>query len=169
MKEPPEEARMIDVCLHRNVYRQAGERQYIHLRERDGERSFPIVIGTPEANEIHRVVMRQELARPMTHKLTHNVIQALGARMTHVDIVDLRDNTFHACIVIEGKGGAEPVTIDARPSDAIALALRAGCPIRVAEDVLEQVRTDQAQDKLEEPDEEHGPEAQGPDAPTKGE
>ena len=152
MKEPGD-ARMIDVCLHRIVYRQTGDRQYIHLRERVGERSFPIVIGTPEANEIHRVVTAQELARPMTHKLAYNLIEALGHRMAHVDIVDLRDNTFHARIVLRPKEGEREVTVDARPSDAIALALRAGCPIRVAEDVLEQVRTDTAQDKPDEPDE----------------
>jgi bifunctional DNase/RNase len=156
MSEPDDDARLIDVCLHRIVYRQTGDRQYIHLRERAGERSFPIIIGTPEANEIHRVVTSQELARPMTHKLAFNLVGALGARLAGVDIVDLRENTFHARVLLEPSEGGALVSVDARPSDAIALALRAGCPIRVAEDVLEQVRTDRAEDKLEEPDEGEG-------------
>ena len=164
MTDSPQDPRMIGVRLQRIVYRTQGDRQYIHLREEGGERCFPIVIGTPEANEIHRVVTNQEMARPMTHKLAHNLIEALGHRLAKVDIVDLRDNTFHARLVITNEAGDRLVALDARPSDAIALALRAGCPIRVAEDVLEQVRTDNAQDELEEPeDAEDSGESEGPE------
>lgn len=154
MKDPQDDAQMIEMFLHRIVFRGQADQQYIHLRERDGERAFPIVIGTNEAMEIHRVVCNQELVRPMTHKLAYNVIEALGHRLSHVDITDLRDNTFHARLVLEPKDGARSVALDARPSDAIALALRAHCPIRVSESVLEQVRTDRAKDKLEDSDEE---------------
>lgn len=158
MKEPEGDSRMIEMCLHRIVYRDSSREQYIHLRERDGERSFPIVIGRSEAIEIHRVVANEDEQRPMTHKLAYSLIEALEHRMATVDIVDLRDNTFHARIVLEPKEGDRRVAVDARPSDAIALALRARCPIRVAEAVLEQVRTDRAKDKLEEQEEGGGPE-----------
>ncbi|HVH05582.1 MAG TPA: bifunctional nuclease family protein [Myxococcota bacterium] len=154
MKDPQDDSPMIEMFLHRIVFRGAADQQYIHLRERDGERAFPIVIGTSEAMEIHRVVSNQELVRPMTHKLAYTLIQALGHRILHVDITDLRDNTFHARLVLARDDGDRRIEIDSRPSDAIALALRAHCPIRVSESVLEQVRSDRAKDKLEEPDDE---------------
>src|SRR5262245_306218 len=126
--------KMIEVALSRIVIRDSTDRQYIFLSEVGGARSFPIVIGNNEAGEIHRVVHGLESKRPMTHQLTYAAIEALGGRIEGVDIVDLRDNTFYAQIRLAGAD--EPALIDARPSDAIALALRARCKIRVAEDVL---------------------------------
>jgi bifunctional DNase/RNase len=126
---------MIDVALSRIVYRDGADRQYIFLAEVNGSRGFPIVIGNNEADEIRRVVHGLEPERPLTHQLTFNTIQALGGRIESVDIVDLKQNTYYAQIQIEG-GGTGHTSIDARPSDAIALALRAKCRIRVTEDVL---------------------------------
>jgi bifunctional DNase/RNase len=126
---------MIDVTLSRIVLRDGDDRQYIFLSEVDGARGFPIVIGNNEATEIQRVVQGYESERPLTHQLTHNAILALGGRIQAVEIVDLKQNTFYARILLQ-TATQEVVGVDARPSDAIALALRAKCVIRVEESVL---------------------------------
>jgi uncharacterized protein len=126
---------MIEVALSRIVIRDGTDRQYIFLAEVGGERGFPIVIGNSEALEIHRVVHGLDSKRPLTHQLTYAAIEALGAKIDKVDIVDLKSNTFYAQILLQ-RGTAESTVLDARPSDAIALALRARCKIRVSEDVL---------------------------------
>lgn len=127
---------MVDVALARIVMQEDADRQYIFLNECGGKRGFPIVIGNNEAGEIHRVVVGLESERPLTHQLCFNTIGALNSSLKRVDIVDLRHNTFFAQLVLQDATGAETAVIDARPSDAIALALRASCPIRVAEKVL---------------------------------
>jgi len=147
---PDEGQKMVEIELGRIVLRDQsmGAPQYIYLREVGGDRSFPIVIGFPEATEIQRVVTGLETERPMTHQLMHDSIQALGAQLASVDIVDVRQNTFFARIVLQDEGGTVVATLDARPSDSIALAMRARCPLRVSESVLELVRTDKGQDPL---------------------
>ena len=135
------EQAMLDVSLGRIVLRDGMDRQYIYLVEQKGERGFPIVIGNNEALEIHRVVHGIEPERPLTHQLTYATIKALGASLKHVDIVDLRQNTFFAHIVLQNDEGDTMTVIDARPSDAIALALRARCQIRVAESVMDRAAT----------------------------
>jgi len=132
------ETKMIDVALSRIVIRDGADRQYIFLSEVDGARGFPIVIGNNEAGEIHRLVHGIKPERPLTHQLTFDAIEALGAHIQAVDIVDLKHNTFYARIVLAGGDQVQPREVDARPSDAIALALRAKCQIRVAEGVLEE-------------------------------
>lgn len=142
MKDPLDEPQMIDVALNRIVIREGSDQQYIFLRERAGARGFPIVIGTAEACEIRRVVQGIQPERPLTHQLAYESIKALGAELKRVDIVDLRNNTFFAQLVLQDERGERTAIVDARPSDAVALALRADCPMRVAESVLEAVRTD---------------------------
>lgn len=142
MKSPKDGAKMIDMSLARIVIREGSEQQYIFLQEQGGGRGFPIVIGTTEACEIRRVVAGLPTPRPLTHQLAFESIRALGTEILHVDIVDLRDNTFFAQLVLHRKDGEITAVVDARPSDAVALALRAQCPIRVAESVLDMVRTD---------------------------
>ena len=132
------EPEMIDVRLGRIVIQDGLSHQYIYINEPDGKRGFPIVIGNSEADEISRVVHKEEPPRPLTHQLCFDAIQALGAKIQRIDIVDLSDNTFFANLVLEDKQGQVIATIDARPSDAIALGLRSGCPMRVAKHVLEQ-------------------------------
>jgi uncharacterized protein len=133
----------VDMKLARVIVRDQSEQQWIYLSEIDGTRGFPIVIGSPEAHEIQRVVTGTSLERPLTHQMAFASIEALDAELTRVDITDLRNNTFFArLILIDGQG--EEKHIDARPSDAVCLGLRAGCGIRVAESVLEQVRTDES-------------------------
>lgn len=129
-------APLIDVDLTRIVIRDGQDRQYIVLSERGGKRGFPIVIGNTEADEIRRVVHGAATERPLTHQLAYSAIQTLGARLESVDIVALRHNTYFARLVLTDKESGSH-ELDARPSDAIALALRAHCPIRVAETVLD--------------------------------
>jgi len=138
MADPANPTKMIECVLGRIVIRDGADRQYIYLSESDGERGFPIVIGNNEAGEIHRVVHGIEPDRPLTHQLTYSAIEALGASIHTIDIVDLRQNTFFAEIVLAGGNGEVVGSLDARPSDAIALALRAGSRIRVAEAVLDE-------------------------------
>jgi len=133
------EAKLVDVALSRVIIRDGADRQYIYLSEIGGSRGFPIVIGNNEAGEIHRVVHEIEPERPLTHQLAYNAIQALGARLQSADIVDLKQNTFYARLLLASAGDEQPTVLDARPSDAIALALRAKCQIRVAEAVLAKV------------------------------
>jgi|GEM_PF-607521 len=147
---------LVPLRLVRVVVRETSSQQWIFLEEDNGSeepRGFPIVIGSGEATEIHRVVNDIPSERPMTHQLTLSAIHALGSRLLGVDIVDLRANTFYAQLRLtppngSDPGGADEILVDARPSDALALALRAGARIRIAESVMEQVRTDQSQDVL---------------------
>ena len=146
------ESKMIEMQLGRIVMRADSAQQFIFLTERGGGRGFPIVIGAAEAAEIHRVVTNVESPRPLTHQLAHSILQALDADLVRCDIVDLRQNTFFAQLVLRRRSSNEVAIVDARPSDAIALALRSKATIRVAESVLDQVRTDMSSDPLPKPD-----------------
>ncbi len=148
---PHEDGQMVEIELGRIVLRDhsLSAPQYIYLREVQGERSFPIVIGYPEASEIQRIVTGLKTERPMTHELLHEAIATLGARLASVDIVDVRKNTFYARLILENESGELLGELDARPSDSIALAIRARCPLRVSESILELVRTDQGKDSLD--------------------
>ncbi len=160
--------RFVPVRLARVVLRDGADQQWIYLQEVAGKRGFPIVIGSGEASEIHRVLADEPLPRPLTHQLALASIEALGSKLVRVDIVDLRNNTFFARLVLAGLvAGVKEVHVDARPSDALALALRAGAPLRVAESVLEQARTDEASDGLggEDPGDDAAPPQGGPGAP----
>lgn len=144
MESEPEntDETMVEVDLGRVVIHDGADRQYIYLTERDGERGFPIVIGNNEAGEIQRVVAGVEPERPLTHQLCYAAIRSMGAHLRHVDIVELKHNTFYARIILQDGEGRPCSTVDARPSDAIALALRARCGIRVAETVFQRACTD---------------------------
>lgn len=104
------------------------------LKDVKGETVLPIWVGLYEANAIALEVEKATVPRPMTHDLVRNVIRGLNARVQRVVVTELRNDTFFATIWLEQ--GGELVTVDARPSDALALALRADCPIFVDEDVL---------------------------------
>ena len=109
------------------------------LREVQGERLLPIWIGIVEASAIAFEIEATQTGRPLTHALLVDTIDKLGARVVESRIVDLKDNTYFAEIRVLG-AGAE-VTVDARPSDAIAVALRARVPIVCATAVLDRVQT----------------------------
>ena len=109
------------------------------LKDKQGERVLPIWVGVPEANAIALQIENVSTPRPMTHDLLRNIITDLEGRVDRVVVSDLRDNTYFAIIHLTVRG--ERVAVDARPSDAIALALRTRSPILVEEAVIESART----------------------------
>jgi hypothetical protein len=116
---------------------ETAEPQVIVLKEVDGERQFPILIGISEAVAIDREVKGFQPQRPLTHDLLASTIESLHGRLERIEVCDLRDNTFFAKLMIQQAG--EWVEVDARPSDAIALAVRVQVPVYVAESVLDEV------------------------------
>jgi bifunctional DNase/RNase len=112
----------------------------IVLRDAEGAEALPIWIGMIEASAIATELEKIALDRPMTHDLMRNIIGQCGIKVERVEVHDVRDNTFYAAIHLVGPGPKERRTVDARPSDAIALALRTGAPICVAKKVLERTR-----------------------------
>lgn len=123
--------------LARIVISETSEQQFIVLRERDGSRQFPIVIGLTEADAINRRVRNILPPRPLTHDLLANVIRELGGELEKIVVHDLRDHTFYAKLVVRKNG--QLVEIDSRPSDAIAVGVAGEVPIYVEESVLQQV------------------------------
>jgi len=120
--------------LKRIIINEVNDQQVVMLREAEGERSFPIVIGIFEATSIDRRVKGMPSPRPLTHDLITNVIDQMGGELQDIYISELRDHTYYAKLRIRHEG--ELIEIDCRPSDAIALAVTAKVPIYVAEDVL---------------------------------
>ncbi len=121
--------------LSRILISETQDYQVIYLREVDGERTFPIVIGLYEAAAIERRLKNLPVKRPQTHELLANTIEAMGGKLVRIVINDLRDHTFFAQLVIEVDG--REVEVDSRPSDAIALGIANTVPIFVAEHVLD--------------------------------
>ena len=130
--------------LSRIFIREMTDMQIIELTEVDGERTFPIVIGLPEAFAIERRLKGIEIPRPQTHDLLSSVIGQLGGQLKEIIVTDLVDGTFYARLVIEQDG--ECVEIDSRPSDAIALGVAENVPIYVDEEVLAQTEADASSD-----------------------
>lgn len=124
-----------EVELSRLVINETSEQQIVVLKERHGERSFPIVIGIVEILAIDRRLKGFRPPRPMTHDLLDSVIKNLGAKIKKIVINDLRHHTFYAKIHLDFDG--RTVEVDSRPSDAIALAAASSAPIYVAEDVFD--------------------------------
>jgi hypothetical protein len=108
------------------------------LKDVASDTVMPIWVGIFEANAIAIEIEKVAAPRPMTHDLTRNLIRHLNARLERVVITELKDDTFLAVLWL--LQGDERVTIDARPSDAIALALRADCPIYVTEQVMQSAK-----------------------------
>ncbi|GAB1253578.1 bifunctional nuclease family protein [Desulfovibrio falkowii] len=115
------------------------------LREMEGETVLPVWVGAMEAMAVSLVLNKENLPRPLTHDLLLMALRALKAGLVKVEITDLKDGVFFALLVLQGPGGR--VRVDCRPSDAIALAMRAEAPIMVNEDVLR--RAAEAQEKAE--------------------
>ena len=109
------------------------------LRDKDGQKVLPIWVGIFEANAIALQIENIATPRPMTHDLLRNVIHDLKAEVLKIVVCDLQENTFYALIYLELNGGT--VAIDARPSDAIALALRTRAPIFVEDTVIDNAKT----------------------------
>lgn len=127
---------MVEVELFRIRIDDKRRDQLIILREKEGSRVLPIVIGVYEADAIKLKVSSVELPRPMTHDLLRNTIRELDAELEMIVVHELRHGTFFAKLVLKTSDGRSR-EVDARPSDAIALALRAGAPIFVEENLLD--------------------------------
>jgi uncharacterized protein len=112
------------------------------LKDVSSDTVLPIWIGIFEANAIASEIEKRAEHRPTTHDLAKNLIQYMNGRLQRVVITELKNDTYYAVLWLEH--GGEPVTVDARPSDAIALALRADCPIYVAETVLAMAKLNSA-------------------------
>jgi hypothetical protein len=123
--------------LSRILITEMGDQQVIFLREKGGERTFPILIGTGEALAIDRRLKHIPTPRPMTHDLLANVIEAMGGSLEKIVIGDLHEHTFIATLFIRCAG--DVVEVDSRPSDAIALGVAFDTPIYVAQHVLEEI------------------------------
>ncbi|MCL6640172.1 MAG: bifunctional nuclease family protein [Candidatus Rokubacteria bacterium] len=111
----------------------------IILRDEEDKRSLPIWVGIFEANAIALELEKISTPRPMTHDLIKNILEAVEARVVKVAVTDLKENTFFAVLHLQ-LAGAE-YTVDSRPSDAIALALRVGAPIYVDEEVVRKAKS----------------------------
>lgn len=111
----------------------------IILKDVNSETMLPIWVGAYEANAIALEIEKIAPPRPMTHDLLRNLIVELGLKVERVVVTSLRDNTFYAVIELSGDNG-DPMKLDSRPSDAIALALRADCPIFVDLEVIQASR-----------------------------
>ncbi len=127
--------KMVEVHIDSIRVSLVSPQRVVLLKENEGERYLPIWIGPYEAEAIQYALHEVEVARPLTHDLLKNILQKLGARVLRVEVVDLRENVFYGNIVLEH--GGRIIEIDARPSDALALAVRAHVPIYVAEHVLQ--------------------------------
>jgi bifunctional DNase/RNase len=112
-----------------------SQHRVVVLKEIGSERYLPIWIGPFEADAITLQLQGVEVARPLTHDLLKGVIEKMGATISHVTVTELKNDTFFARIVMDVNG--KNIEIDARPSDAIALAVRAKAPLFVAEEVMD--------------------------------
>jgi bifunctional DNase/RNase len=129
----------VQMELSRIIISEINDQQVIYLKEVEGNRTFPILIGIFEATSIDRRVKGYPSPRPLTHDLIVSVVENLGAEFQDVVINELKEHTYYAKLRVRHDG--ELVEIDARPSDAIAVAVtcQPTLPIFVAEEVLEDV------------------------------
>jgi len=127
----------VQMKLSRIIISEINEQQVIYLREVDGDRQFPILIGIFEATMIDRRVKNYESPRPLTHDLLVSAVESMGAELDSVVITELREHTYFANLRVRHEG--EILEIDSRPSDAIAVAVTCDppLPIYVSEEVLE--------------------------------
>ena len=129
---------LVQMELARIIISEINDQQVIFLREVEGDREFPILIGLFEATSIDRCVQGEEPQRPLTHDLLKNTIEALGGELQDVLIHKLEEHTYFASIRIRRDG--ELIEVDSRPSDAVALAVHYDphLPIYVADEVLDE-------------------------------
>lgn len=144
---------MVEMTVYRIGLNAQGHALVI-LSDADDTRLLPIVIGPFEAQAIAMQIRGEHFERPLTHDLFTNALHALGHQLLRIEITKLEEGTFYAVLVIQTVDGV--TELDARPSDAIAIALRAGAPIFVAEAVLQEaqvlvgdLRQDDEQEEIE--------------------
>jgi bifunctional DNase/RNase len=135
----------VQMELSRIVINEINDQQIIYLKEVEGDRAFPILIGLFEATSIDRRVKGIAAPRPLTHDLLVDIAEQLGGQLHSVEVSELREHTYYAKLKIMRDG--EIVQVDARPSDAIAVAVtcKPALPIYVSEDVLNDVMDEQGE------------------------
>lgn len=126
---------MVEVVIDSIRVSLMSQQRIVILREQGAERYLPIWIGVYEAEAITIALQEVEVARPLTHDLMNNLFRQLDARVLRVEVVALRDDTFFGNIVAEKDGNI--LNIDSRPSDALAIAVRAHVPVLVARSVMD--------------------------------
>jgi bifunctional DNase/RNase len=150
---------MVEVKVESVRVNLVGAHRVVVLKEVNSERYLPIWIGQAEAESITLRLTNTRVPRPLTHDLIVDAIRALGATVRYVLVNDLRDETFYARIILRTQEGKE-LSIDARPSDAIAIAVRVECPIYVDDDVMaqhsHQPEGESSEEKLEQEEEDLG-------------
>ena len=149
---------LVEVRVNGLVVEQKTQQNIVILRETDGVRILPIWIGPGEAHAIRRLLAGEPFPRPLTHDLLQAVVEGLKGKVMRVVISELKENTFYANVLIER--GDEALSIDSRPSDSIAIALRAGAPIFVNETLLMQPPSEESATESESPDEAREPTAE---------
>ena len=128
---------MVEMELNKIIIDEKNTDQVIVLKEKNGGRILPIIIGMLEASSIKMKLAGLAAPRPLTHDLLYSIIESLNARIEKVVVDKLENSTFHAKLFIKSENGESRI-IDARPSDSISLSVRAKAPIFVEEEVLEQ-------------------------------
>ena len=130
---------LVQMELSRVIISEINDQQVIYLRELEGDRTFPILIGPYEAHSINRRLLEEPPLRPLTHELLKNTIEVLDGTVQDVVINNLQEHTYYAILRVLREDG-EIVEIDSRPSDAIALSVHfePHLPIYVAEKVLKE-------------------------------
>ena len=127
---------MVEMTIYGVSFDLVGKQPIVLLKTADGNRFLPIWIGHPEAAAILMKLQSASTPRPMTHDLVTDMLDQLGAQVVRITVTELRENTFFAQITVQQDGSE--VDIDSRPSDAIALAIRADAPIFAADEVIEE-------------------------------
>ena len=124
---------------------------HMFLREKDGGRVFPVIIHMTEMAEIHRKVHGKVMRRPMTHDLFASLVEAAQLNLVSVEVTELRDQVFYARMNFESDQG-NTFSLDARPSDAVAIATGMGTPIFASEEILGEIGEVELEGGSEEPD-----------------
>ncbi|HAL45570.1 MAG: hypothetical protein A2Y12_07200 [Planctomycetes bacterium GWF2_42_9] len=124
----------VEVELSRIIIDEASDQQVIVLKEKNGARCLPIIIGIVEIMAIERKLKNMSTIRPLTHDLLKNVIKSLGANIEKVVVRDIKNHTYYATIYLNVDG--RKIEVDSRPSDAIALAASSTIPLYVADHVF---------------------------------
>ena len=127
---------MQEMVIYGVSFDMVGKQPIVLLKTAEGNKFLPIWIGHPEAAAILMKLQSASTPRPMTHDLVTDMLDQLGAQVTRITVTELRENTFYAQITVQQDG--TELEIDSRPSDAIALALRADAPIFAADEVIEE-------------------------------
>jgi len=128
---------VVEVEVYNVVQEQNVDQYILLLKEKEGQRFFPIWIGQFEAHSIYLALTNQKFERPLTHDLIKTILNALNVKIPMVVVNDVRDRTYYARIVLE-VGEGKIFTIDARPSDSIAIALRMNSKIYVAKSIMDE-------------------------------